>query len=86
MIERVAIGHQGGRSQDAVAMRFDDPFVHIAREAEVVGIEDEPDGLWRRIQNATQNRVIRMVRNFLGFASKSLSTVLSWLVVAVMES
>ena len=43
VFERVAVGHQSGRGQDSVPVRFDDPGVHIASEAEIIGIDNQPD-------------------------------------------
>jgi hypothetical protein len=40
VVERIAVGHHGGSGQHAVAMRFDDSFIHIMREAEIVRVED----------------------------------------------
>src|ERR1035441_4872541 len=42
-------------------MRFHDPFVHVGRESEIVGVDYQ-------LFSGDQNRVSRMVRNFLGFA------------------
>ena len=33
-------GHQRGRGENAVAVRFDDSLIHVAREAEVVGVDN----------------------------------------------
>ena len=43
MLERLAVRHQSGGGQNAVAVRFDDAFVDIARKAEIVGVDDQPD-------------------------------------------
>ena len=41
MIEGIAIGHQGGGGENAVTVRLHDSFVHVAREAEIVRVENE---------------------------------------------
>jgi hypothetical protein len=46
MIERIAISHQSGRREHAISVRFDDSFVHVARESEIVGVKDELDREW----------------------------------------
>src|ERR1035438_10389268 len=67
ILEGIAVGHQGGRGQDAVAVRFHDAGVDVRREAEIVGVDYE---LFPR----RQNRASRMVRNFLGLARMSLAS------------
>ena len=39
----LVLGHQSCGGQDAIAVRFDDPFIHVAREAEIIGVDDQPD-------------------------------------------
>jgi len=48
-------------------MRLDDTRVHVGREAEIVGINDQ-------LFAADQNNVSLMVRNFLGFARMSFAS------------
>ncbi len=43
VIERVAIRHQRRRGENSVPMRFDNTFVYIARETEVVRIDDKTE-------------------------------------------
>ncbi len=38
----VAVGHQGCRSENTLTMRMNDSGVDIAREAEIVGVDDQP--------------------------------------------
>src|ERR1035441_4082590 len=71
ILEGIAVGHQGGRGQDAVAVRFHDAGVDVRREAEIVGVDYE---LFPLDQNGNQNSVSRMVRNFLGLARMSLAS------------
>ena len=42
IFECLAVGHQSGRSQHAFPMRVNDSGVHIAREPEIVGINNQP--------------------------------------------
>src|SRR5437773_2057160 len=64
IVEGVAIGHQRGRSQDSVPMRFDDPLVHIGGESEVIRIDYQP----------LQNNPSLIRRNFLGLARTSFNS------------
>ena len=41
VVEGVAVGHQGGGGEDAVAVGFDDALIDVRREAEIVGVDDE---------------------------------------------
>ena len=41
IVEGIAIGHQGSRCENSFAVRLDDSGVHVVREAEIVGIDDE---------------------------------------------
>ncbi len=40
--ERAAVRHERGGAQNAVLISLDDPGVHVAREAEIIGVNDEP--------------------------------------------
>lgn len=42
IFERVAVCHQGGRRQHAMNVRVDDSRIHVACEAEIVGINNQP--------------------------------------------
>ncbi len=61
VVECRTVRHHGGGGENAVAMRFDNARIDVRREAEIVGVDDQ-------LFLAFQNRVNRMVRNFLGFA------------------
>ena len=41
VVKRGAGGHERGGSKDAVAVRFDNSSIHVAREAEVVGVNHQ---------------------------------------------
>ena len=41
IVKRRAGGHQRGCGEDALAVRFDNPLIHVAREAEVVGVNHQ---------------------------------------------
>jgi len=41
VFEGVAIGHQRGRCENPFAVRLNYPGVHVARETEIVGVDDE---------------------------------------------
>ena len=64
ILEGVAVSHQCCCRQNAVEVRFDDPFVHVVREAEIVGIDN---------RGASESDTSLMVRNFFGLARISLS-------------
>ncbi len=66
VIERFAIGHQGGRSQNPVLVRFDNPSVDVSRKAEIIRIH-------YKLSRKRQNNASLMRRNFLGLARMSLS-------------
>ena len=62
-----AVGHQRGGGQNAAAVRFHDALVDVRRETEIVGIHHQ-------LFSRGQNRVNRMVRNFLGLARMSFAS------------
>ena len=41
IVKGVAVGHQGGGGQNAVAVRLHDAGVHVRGETEIVGVDDE---------------------------------------------
>ena len=41
VVKGVAVGHQRGRGENAAAVRLHDAFVHVRREAEIVGIDHQ---------------------------------------------
>ncbi len=41
VFEGLTGGHQSGRRQNSTAVRLDDPLIHIARKAEVIGIDHQ---------------------------------------------
>jgi hypothetical protein len=42
VVKCAAGGHQGSRCEDATSMGFDDAFVHILCESEIVGVNRQP--------------------------------------------
>jgi hypothetical protein len=42
VIERIAVRHQSSCGEDSVPVRFDDSFIDVFGEAEIVGIDYEP--------------------------------------------
>ena len=79
VLERRAVGHQGGGGENAAAMRFHDALVHVRREAEIVRVDYQ-------LFSGAQNRVSRMVRNFLGLARMSLASDWNSLVAPLSDS
>ena len=67
VVEGLAVGHQGGGGEDAAAVRFHDAFVDVGRETEIVRVDHQ-------LFSGAQNRVSRMVRNFLGLARMSFAS------------
>jgi len=61
VIEGRAVRHQGSRRENPFAMRPHDAFVHIARETEIVRVDDQ----------LFQNSDSLMRRNFFGLERKS---------------
>ncbi len=41
VLERLAVGHQGGRGQDTAAVGFHNSLVDVRREAEIVRVDDQ---------------------------------------------
>ncbi len=41
MFKGVAIGHQSGGGENAVAVRLDDAFVYVAGEAEIIRVKND---------------------------------------------
>ena len=41
VVKRRAGGHERGGGEDALAVRFDNSLIHVAREAEIVGINHQ---------------------------------------------
>ncbi len=39
VVKRGAIGHESGRGENAAAVRFDNSFIDIRRETEIVGVD-----------------------------------------------
>lgn len=76
VIEGIAIGHKGGGGEDALGVGIDNAGVHIAGESEVIGVDDQ----------AFQNSLSWMVRNFLGLARKSFIIRFISFMVPFMES
>jgi len=64
IVERVAVRHQSRCGEDSVAMSVDDSLVHVAREPEIIGVDDQ-------LFAGIQNMVSLMLRNFFGFARMS---------------
>src|SRR5580693_7901628 len=61
VVEGGASGHDGGSSENPVAVSLDDAFVDVASEAEIVGVGNQQ----------SQNIASLMRRNFFGLARKS---------------
>ena len=76
VIESIAIGHKRSGGKDAPGMSIDNPGVHIPGEAEVIRIDDQ----------AFQNSLSWMVRNFLGLARKSFIIRFISFIVPFMDS
>src|SRR5689334_15745200 len=76
IVEGAAVGHQGGGGENAAAVGFHDAFIDIGGEAEIIRVDHE----------LLQNRVSRMVRNFLGLARMSLASDWNSRVVPVSDS
>ena len=66
VIERFAIGHQSGRGQNPILMRFDNPAVDVSRVSEIIRIH-------YKLSLERQNSASLIRRNFLGLARMSLS-------------
>ena len=64
IVERAAVRHQSSSGEDSVAMSVDDSLVHVAREPEIIGVDDQ-------LFAGIQNMVSLMLRNFFGFARMS---------------
>src|ERR1017187_99613 len=64
VVEGLPVGHHRGRCQDAAAMRFHNPLVHIRREPKVIRIDNQ-------LFSSAQNIFSWIVRNFLGLARTS---------------
>ena len=45
VVERVTVCHERCSRENPVPMRVDDAFIHIASEAKIVRIDNEPSGL-----------------------------------------
>ena len=76
VVERGSIGHQRRRSQDPVAVRLDDAFVHIGGESEIIRVDEQP----------SQNIPSLMRRNFFGLARMSLRRLCASRVAPLSES
>ncbi len=61
MLERLTVGHQRSRCENAVAVRLDNTLIYVGSETEIIRIDDE----------ALQNSLSWICKNFFGFARKS---------------
>ena len=68
MIKRGSRCHQGCGGEDSVPARIHDAFVNVAREAEIIGVDDQ----------LFQNNESFTCRNFFGFARKSCMSRFIW--------
>ena len=76
VIEGIAIGHQRGGGEYPAGVGVDNAGVHVAGESEVIGVDNQ----------AFQNSLSWMVRNFLGLARKSFIIRFISFMVPFMES
>ena len=76
VIEGIAIGHESGGGDDPAGVGVDNAGVHVAGESEVIGVDNQ----------AFQNSLSWMVRNFLGLARKSFIIRFISFMVPFMES
>ena len=76
VLESSASSHQRGGRKYAFPARMHDTLIDVAREAKVVGVDDQ----------LFQNMASFMRRNFFGFARKSCISKFIWRVVALRLS
>ncbi len=69
IVKRRAVRHQSGGGENTLAVRAHDAMVHVARETEIVGVNNQ----------LLQNNDSLICRNFFGLARKSfISPCISW--------